>query len=90
MQNIFTYDLCSSLVQLSFADLNLAKQLWLSVFPGIWNLLDDSQREILSSKAIKFLVNTKLKNSCMATFYEALILCQPKIVLTPYVFIPMN
>lgn len=76
--------MCSSLAQLCFVDANLAKNIWISIIPGIWSLFNDNQRKLLSSKAVKFLENSKLKNNFKAAFYEAIIQCEPKINFEPY------
>lgn len=77
--------MCSSLAQLCFVDENLAQNIWVSIVPSIWSLFNDNQRKLLSIKAIKFLTNNKLKNNFMTAFYEAIILCEPKINFEPYV-----
>jgi len=75
--------MCSSLVQLCFVDVNLAKTLWISLLPNIWSLFSDIQRNSLSTKSVHFLTNSKLRNNFMTTFYEAVILCKPKINFEP-------
>lgn len=86
MQSILTYDMCSSLAQLCFMDDNLAKNIWMSIIPRIWNFFSDNHKDLLSMKAIQFLANSKLKNNFMTVFYEAIVLCKPKINFEPYVF----
>lgn len=85
VHDIRTLDMCSSLAQLCFVEENLAKNIWVSIIPSIWSLFNDNQRKLLSVKAIKFLTNSKLKNNFMTAFYEAIILCEPKIHFEPYV-----
>lgn len=84
-QNILTFNVCSSLAQLCFVDVNLAKQTWISIIPRIWSIFSDYQRQSLSKKAVEFLTNNKLKGSFLTTLYEAIILCEPKIDFKPYV-----
>lgn len=85
-----TYDMCSSLTQLCFIDINLAKHMWTTMIPEIWRLFSVDQRKILSAKAVHFLTNSKLKNSFMVAFYESIILCEPKINFEPLVLFLMN
>lgn len=55
------------------------------MFPGIWSLFNDNQKSLLSTRAVKFLTDSKLNNNFMAAFYEAINLCRPKIYFEPYV-----
>jgi len=77
--------MCFSLAQLCFVDEDLAKNLWISLLPDVWSLFNDDQRNLLSAKAINFLAKSKLRNSFMTAFYEAVILCKPNINFKPYV-----
>lgn len=85
VQNFLTFNVCSSLAQLCFVDVDLAKQTWISIIPRIWSIFNDYQRQTLSKKAVEFLTNSKLKNNFLTTLYEAIILCEPKIDFEPYV-----
>lgn len=82
--------MCSSIAQLCFVDVNLAKSTWISILPDVWSLFNDEQRKSLSTKAVYFLTNSKLKNNFMTAFYEAIILCKPVINFEPYVFSQLN
>lgn len=84
VQNISTFDMCFSLAQLCFYDEDLAKYLWISLFPEVWSLFDDVQRNLLTARAITFLTKSKMRNNFMTAFYEAIILCKPNINVKPY------
>lgn len=85
VQSCLTFNVCSSLAQLCFVDINLAKLTWVSIIPKVWSIFTDYQRQSLSKKAVEFLTNSKLKNNFLTTLYEAIILCEPKIDFEPYV-----
>lgn len=78
-----TFDMCSSLAQLCYIDKNLARNMWISVLPRIWSFFNDVQKNVLSSRAIRFLKNCDLNNNCKTVFYEALAKCYPKIEFDP-------
>lgn len=80
--------MCSSLAQLCFIDINLAKNTWTSLLPSIWNIFSNNQKTLLTEKAVNFLVNSKLKNDLGAAFYESITLCHPKIKFEPYADFP--
>ncbi|VVC36854.1 Hypothetical protein CINCED_3A003660 [Cinara cedri] len=84
VNGVHTFDVCSSLAQLCFVNVNLAKIIWTSVLPSVWNMFNDEQKKLLTQKAVNFLVNSKLNKNSMAAFYEAIILCLPKIKFEPH------
>lgn len=83
--SIFTIEVCSSLAQLCFVNVNLAKHIWVSIIPSVWNIFNDTTKNFLSARAVQFLTNNKLKNNFMTTMYEAIILCEPKVHFESYV-----
>ncbi|XP_050420275.1 transformation/transcription domain-associated protein-like [Adelges cooleyi] len=82
-QSIKTCDVCSSLAQLCFIDINLAKKIWVSLLPSIWSLFTEIQRKSLSRAAINFLETSHFKNDFMIIFYESFVLCEPDIHFRP-------
>lgn len=84
MRSILTFHMCSSLAQLCFINMNLAKNTWTSILPSVWSTFNDDQKNLLSERAVNFLINSKIKNNFMAVFYEAIVLCVPKINFEPY------
>jgi len=84
-QCVTTFNMYLSLAQLCYVDAKLAKYIWVSMLPNVWDLFSNDQKILLSARAIKFLTTSKLKNNFMTAFYEAINLCRPKIYFEWYV-----
>ena len=73
--------------QLCHMDISLAERLWLELFPRIWSILSDKQRESLAAEVIPFIcsgshvIQKDCQPSALNTFVEALSRCQPGIAI---------
>lgn len=59
-------------------DTSLAEQVWLSLFPQLWRILDEEERAVLAQEMIPFItsgahiIQKDCHPSAMNTFVEAL------------------
>ena len=68
-------------------DTKLAEKLWLELFPRVWAILNNNQRESLAAEFIPFIcsgshvIQKDCQPSALNTFLEALSRCQPGIAI---------
>ncbi|KAJ1522938.1 hypothetical protein ONE63_002077 [Megalurothrips usitatus] len=79
--------------QLCHMDTSLAESMWLDVFPRLWSILSDHQREALRTEIIPFLasgahvIQKDCQPSALNTFTEALARCNPPVHIKPSVML---
>lgn len=77
--------------QLCHMDSTLAENVWLTMFPKIWSIMDDGQQQAISREVVPFLssgthvVQRDCHPSAINTFVEALSRCKPVVRLPPNV-----
>ncbi|XP_017777683.1 PREDICTED: transformation/transcription domain-associated protein isoform X2 [Nicrophorus vespilloides] len=75
--------------QLCHMDTQLAEQVWLQMFPKLWSILDERQRNRLTQDILPFItsgthiVQKDCHPSAVNTFVEALSRCNPTIQISP-------
>lgn len=91
IQETKTFQFLHSMSQLAHMDHGLAENIWLNLFPRIWKILNDRQRETLAAEIVPFVcsgvhvVQRDCQPSALNTFVEALSLCQPAVAMKPCV-----
>lgn len=91
VQEVKTIHFLNATAQLAHMDVGLAENIWLKLFPRVWRILTEKQRETLAAECIPFicsgthLVQRDCLPSALNTFVEALSLCQPPVVIKPAV-----
>lgn len=76
--------------QLCHMDTALAESMWLDVFPRLWSILSDHQRDALRTEIVPFLasgahvIQKDCQPSALNTFTEALARCNPPVQIKPY------
>lgn len=84
-----TGDLLRSLTQLCHMSVDLAKTIWIDMFPRIWKVLNDQQMTLLGREIIPFLCSgahifqRDCNPSAVGAFMEAVSRCQPPIQIRP-------
>uniref|UniRef100_A0A1Y1MXI9 FAT domain-containing protein n=3 Tax=Photinus pyralis TaxID=7054 RepID=A0A1Y1MXI9_PHOPY len=75
--------------QLCHLDTDLAEEIWLQLFPRLWDVLDEQQRNSLSPEILAFItsgthiIQKDCHPSAINTFVEALSRCNPPIQIAP-------
>lgn len=75
--------------QLCHMDTGLAEKLWLELYPRIWTILQDKQREGLAAELVPFIcsgshvIQKDCQPSALNTFVEGVARCQPGIAVPP-------
>ncbi|CAG9767854.1 unnamed protein product [Ceutorhynchus assimilis] len=89
LRNITTEQFLLAAAQLCHMDTSLAEHVWLSIFPQLWQLLDEDERSILGPEMTPFItsgthiIQKDCQPSAMNTFVEALFRCTPQIEMEP-------
>lgn len=89
MREVTTEQFLLATAQLCHMDTNLAESVWLTLFPRLWNILEDQQRTNLSSEITPFItsgshiIQKDCHPSALNTFVEALSRCTPPIQIIP-------
>lgn len=79
--------------QLCHMDTALAESMWLDVFPRLWMILSDHQRDALRTEIVPFLasgahvIQKDCQPSALNTFTEALARCNPPVQIKPSVML---
>ena len=87
VREVRTLNFLNATAQLCHMDTNLAERLWLDLFPRIWTIMNEKQRETLASEIIPFIcsgshvIQKDCQPSALNTFVEALSRCQPGIAI---------
>ncbi|KAJ8954217.1 hypothetical protein NQ318_005812 [Aromia moschata] len=88
-RNVTTDQFLLAAAQLCHMDTNLAEHIWLSVFPKLWNILEDDQRSALVQEILPFItsgthiIQKDCHPSAINTFVEALCRCNPPLQMAP-------
>uniref|UniRef100_A0AAR5Q8F1 FAT domain-containing protein n=1 Tax=Dendroctonus ponderosae TaxID=77166 RepID=A0AAR5Q8F1_DENPD len=88
-RNITTEQFLLAAAQLCHIDTNLAEQVWLSLFPQLWSILDEEERVAISKRIIAFITSgahsgqKDCQPSALNTFVEALFRCKPQVYIPP-------
>ncbi|KAF7269505.1 transcription-associated protein Nipped-A isoform X2 [Rhynchophorus ferrugineus] len=88
-RNITTDQFLLATAQLCHMETNLAEQVWLSLFPKLWSILEEEQRAALAQEIIPFItsgthiIQKDFHPSAINTFVEALFRCTPQIQMSP-------
>ncbi|KAI4454767.1 ataxia telangiectasia mutated atm -related [Holotrichia oblita] len=88
-QNTTTDQFLIAASQLCHLDTNLAEQVWLQLFPKLWDILDEQQRSALTQEILPFItsgthiIQKDCHPSAINTFVEALSRCNPSIQISP-------
>lgn len=88
-RKIKTEQLLVATSQLCHMDTSLAENVWLAIFPRLWEILDEGQQQALVREIVPFLASgthvcqKDCHPSAMNTFVEALSRCQPAVILPP-------
>ncbi|XP_050299225.1 transcription-associated protein 1 isoform X2 [Anthonomus grandis grandis] len=88
-RNITTEQFLLAAAQLCHIDTALAEQVWLSIFPQLWRVLEEEERQILAQEMVPFItsgthiIQKDCQPSALNTFIEALFRCNPQIQLAP-------
>ena len=87
VREVKTINFLNSTAQLCHMDISLAEKLWLDLFPRVWAILIDKQRENLAAEIIPFIcsgshvIQKDCQPSALNTFVEAVSRCQPGIAI---------
>ncbi|KAF5284945.1 hypothetical protein FQA39_LY16900 [Lamprigera yunnana] len=87
--NVTTDCFLAATAQLCHMDTNLAEQIWLQLFPRLWDILDEQQRSALTQEILPFItsgahiIQKECHPSAVNTFVEALSRCNPPIQIPP-------
>lgn len=88
-RKIRTEQLLVATAQLCHMDTPLAESVWLSIFPRLWEILDEGQQQSLARDMVPFLssgthvTQKDCHPSAVGTFAEALAKCAPPVPLPP-------
>lgn len=91
VRDVKTSSFLRAAAQLCHMDASLAERVWLDLFPRVWAILTDRQRNILSMDMVPFLcsgaheIQKNCQPSALNTFVEALSRCDPPISMRPVV-----
>merc|ERR1719391_1508094 len=73
--------------QLCHMDTGLAERCWLELYPRLWSILSDKQREALAGELVPFVcsgshvIQKDCHPSSLNTFLEAISRCQPGVAI---------
>ncbi|KAF5288690.1 hypothetical protein FQR65_LT11955 [Abscondita terminalis] len=87
--NVTTDRFLTAAAQLCHMDTDLAEQVWLQLFPRLWDILDDQQRNALTQEILPFItsgthiIQKDCHPSAVNTFVESLSRCNPPIQIAP-------
>ncbi|KAL3270789.1 hypothetical protein HHI36_021313 [Cryptolaemus montrouzieri] len=88
-RHITTDQFLTAATQLCHLDTSLAEQVWLSLFPKLWEILEEDQRNQLAHEILIFItsgshiVQKDCQPSAINTFVEALCRCTPSVQIQP-------
>jgi len=91
VRDIKTANFLKSAAHMCHMDTQLAEKIWLDLFPRIWAILTERQRNTLTVDIIPFLcsgaheIQKNCQPSALNTFVEALSRCHPPISMRPFV-----
>lgn len=89
VREIKTFHFLLATAQLCHMDTTLAERLWLDLFPRIWSMLSERQRNTLQNEIIPFIcsgaheIQKDCQPSALNTFIESLSRCDPPISIRP-------
>ncbi|KAK9874414.1 hypothetical protein WA026_002761 [Henosepilachna vigintioctopunctata] len=88
-RNVTTDQFLTAATQLCHLDTSLTEQVWLSLFPKLWEILEEDQRNQLTKEILIFIasgvhnIQKDCQPSAIDTFVEALCRCTPPVQIQP-------
>lgn len=89
MSTVTTDQFLTATAQLCHMDTPLAEAVWLSLFPRLWEILEEPQRQAFTAEIAPFLtsgghiIQKDCHPSALNTFVEALNRCSPPVTIIP-------
>ena len=87
VKELKTISFLNATSQLCHMDTGLAEKVWLELYPRLWSILSDKQRESLAAELVPFIcsgshvIQKDCHPSSLNTFIEAISRCQPGVAV---------